>query len=328
MKFATYTEKGYDSHRFGIVRDGLIVDVLRAAIYMNESEGNSNFLSIPSSLKACLEQWNAMLPLLQKLDQSLPDSGLDALNAGGNLIAKPIADVSLLPPVPNPAVFRDFYVFEQHVKAARKGRGLDMHPSWYEFPVFYYSNPVNLFGHGEDFPYPEGSNALDFELELAIIIANGGKDISADDADTVIGGYTILNDWSARDFQKEEMVLNMGPAKGKDFGSCFGPYMVTPDELADAWDDEGNLQLRMTLHRNGEQLSDGNANDMYFSWGQIIERASKNTALVAGEYLGSGTVGTGCIMELKPENTGGWIQKGDTVTLEIERLGILENKVV
>ena len=124
MKFATYTEKGYDSHRFGIVRDGLIVDVLRAAIYMNESEGNSNFLSIPSSLKACLEQWNAMLPLLQKLDQSLPDSGLDALNAGGNLIAKPIADVSLLPPVPNPAVFRDFYVFEQHVKAARKGRCL------------------------------------------------------------------------------------------------------------------------------------------------------------------------------------------------------------
>ena len=104
--------------------------------------------------------------------------------------------------------------------------------------------------------------------------------------------------------------------------------MVTPDELADAWDDDGNLQLRMTLHRNGEQLSDGNANDMYFSWGQIIERASKNTALVAGEYLGSGTVGTGCIMELKPENTGGWIQKGDTVTLEIERLGILENKVV
>ena len=328
MKFATYIEKGYGSQRFGFVKDAVIVDVLRAAIYMKESSGITDFLAIPSSLKGCLEIWNTMLPELQKLDRALPDSGLNDLLAGEHLIAQNISDVRLLPPVPDPATFRDFYVFEQHVKAARKGRGLDMHPSWYEIPVFYYSNPVNLYGDGEDFPYPEGTKALDFELELAIIIANGGKDISAENADTIIGGYTILNDWSARDFQKEEMVLSMGPAKGKDFGSCFGPYMVTPDELADAWDADGKLQLQMTLHVNGKQLSDGNANDMYHSWGDIIERASRNTKFVAGEYIGSGTVGTGCIMELKPENTGGWIQKGDTVTLEIERLGILENKVV
>lgn len=328
MKFVTYIEKGHESQRFGFVKDAIIVDVLRASIYMKESSGSLEFLSIPSSLKGCLENWNTMLPALQKLDRSLPNSGLTDLVAGEHLIAKKISNVHLLPPVPDPATFRDFYVFEQHVKAARKGRGLDMHPSWYEFPVFYYSNPVNLFGDGEDFPYPDGCKALDFELELAIIIANGGKDISAEDADMVIGGYTILNDWSARDFQKEEMVLNMGPAKGKDFGSCFGPYMVTPDEIADAWDADGKLQLRMTLHVNGKLLSDGNANDMYHSWGDMIARASRNTKLVAGEYIGSGTVGTGCILELKPENTNGWIQKGDTVTLEIEGLGILENKVV
>ncbi|MBT3216649.1 MAG: fumarylacetoacetate hydrolase family protein [Candidatus Marinimicrobia bacterium] len=306
----------------------MVVDVLRAAIYIHESSGSSEFLSIPSSLKSCLKNWNTLLPALQNLDRALPDSGLTELLGGEHLIAQNQPDVKFLPPVNDPATFRDFYVFEQHVKAARKGRGLDMHPSWYEFPVFYYSNPVNLFGHKEGFPFPNGCEKLDFELELAIITANGGKDISAKDADTVIGGYTILNDWSARDFQKEEMVLNMGPAKGKDFGSCFGPYMVTPDELADAWDSDGKLQLSMTVHVNGKQLSDGNANDMYHSWGDIIERASRNTQIVAGEYIGSGTVGTGCIMELKPENTGGWIQKGDVVRLEIERLGVLENKVI
>lgn len=328
MKFVTYTEKGYNSQRFGFIKDGLVVDVVRAGIYLNESKGTAEFLSVPSSLKVCLEEWAQILPALQELENELPDGGLNDLVAGNHPVAQEETKVRFLPPVTDPATFRDFYVFEQHVKAARKGRGLDMHPAWYEIPVFYYSNPVNLYGHNEDFPYPEGSKALDFELELAIIIANGGQDISADDADTMIGGYTILNDWSARDFQKEEMVLNMGPAKGKDFGSCFGPYLVTPDELADAWNSDGKLQLRMTVHVNGEQLSDGNANDMYHSWGDIIERASRNTRIAAGEYIGSGTVGTGCILELKPENTGGWIKKGDTVRLEIERLGVLENKVV
>ena len=352
MKFATYTEKGYDSHRFGIVRDGLIVDVLRAAIYMNESEGNSNFLSIPSSLKACLEQWNAMLPLLQKLDQSLPDSGLDALNAGGNLIAKPIADVSLLPPVPNPAVFRDFYVFEQHVKAARKGRGLDMHPSWYEFPVFYYSNPVNLFGHGEDFPYPEGSNALDFELELAIIIANGGKDISADDADTVIGGYTILNDWSARDIQAWEY-QPLGPFQAKATATSISPWIVTraalepfrtatPERerpLLPYLQEPGpmlyDIDLTIGLTPEGGEetvISRTNYATMYYSAAQqLCHHTISGCPMRVGDLLGSGTISgptpdsLGALLEMtrggqEPVGlTGGgsrsFLEDGDTLTL-------------
>ena len=203
-----------------------------------------------------------------------------------------------------------------------------MHPDWFKLPIFYFSNPNCCFGHGAEISYPSNTNELDFELEFSVIIANGGSDIKSEEAHKVIGGYTILNDWSSRDLQRQEMPLSLGPAKGKDFASSFGPYMVTPDELEDAWDDDHKLHLRMTCHVNGKLISDGNTNDLYHSFGDMIERASMNTKLLPGEYIGSGTVGTGCILELRPENTGGWIQKGDVVTLEVERLGILENKIV
>ncbi|MBT4785002.1 MAG: fumarylacetoacetate hydrolase family protein, partial [Candidatus Marinimicrobia bacterium] len=140
--------------------------------------------------------------------------------------------------------------------------------------------------------------------------------------------YTILNDWSSRNLQRDEMPMSLGPAKGKDFASSFGPYMVTPDEIESARKKDGKLHLQMTCHVNGEKISDGNTNDLYHSFETMIERASMNTKLMPGEYIGSGTVGTGCILELRPENTGGWLNKGDVVTLEIERLGILENKIV
>ena len=244
---------------------------------------------------------------------------------------KPIAikesETNLLPPVTNPNTFRDFYAFEQHVKAARKLRGLEMHPDWYKIPIFYFSNPTTLYGHGAIVPYPAGTEELDFELEFAIIIANGGRDIKKENADKMIAGYTILNDWSARDLQREEMQLNLGPAKGKDFANSFGPYMVTPDELTDAWD-RNKLHLRMTCHVNGKLISDGNTNDLYHSFPTMIERASMNVDLQPGDYIGSGTVGTGCILELKPESTGGWLKKGDVVRLEIENIGVLENTIV
>ena len=232
-----------------------------------------------------------------------------------------------LPPVSNPNTFRDFYAFEQHVKAARKLRGLEMHPDWYKLPIFYFSNPTTLYGHGAIVPYPTGTEELDFELEFAIIIANGGRDIKKENAEKIIAGYTILNDWSARDLQREEMQLNLGPAKGKDFANSFGPYMVTPDELTDAWD-SNKLHLRMTCHVNGKLISDGNTNDLYHSFPTMIERASMNVDLQPGDYIGSGTVGTGCILELKPESTGGWLKKGDVVRLEIEHIGVLENTIV
>lgn len=328
MKFVTYFEESNDSQRFGFVVDEMVVDVLRAAIFMNENHHESEYLEIPTSLHDCLTDWEPNLVKLQKLQDSLENETIEDLTANGQLVAQQESDLQFLPPVTNPSTFRDFYAFEQHVRAARKLRGLDMHPDWFRLPIFYFSNPNALYGHGADIPYPANTKELDFELEFAVIIANGGRDIKADDADRLIAGYTICNDWSARDLQREEMPLSLGPAKGKDFATSFGPYLVTPDELADAWDDDGKLQLRMTCHVNEKLISDGNTNDLYHSFPTMIERASMNTNLVAGDYLGSGTVGTGCILELRPENTDGWIKRGDIVRLEVERMGILENKII
>ena len=265
--------------------------------------------------------WDQNFSLLKDLAIEVSNGDLEALS-------QPESNLIILPPIPDPPAFRDFYAFEQHVRAARQLRGMDMNPDWYKLAIFYFSNPNCAYGHGAEIPYPSKTTELDFELEFAVIIGNGGSDIKAEDADKVIAGYTILNDWSSRNIQREEMPMSLGPAKGKDFASSFGPYMVTPDELEDAWKDDGKLHLRMTCHVNGKKISNGNTNDLYHSFGEMIERASMNTKLVPGEYIGSGTVGTGCILELRPENTGGWIQKGDVVTLAVERLGILENKIV
>ena len=328
MKFATYTLEGSIQPRFGFKKDKYIVDVLHAAIWANESKGNSSFLEIPSTLKMALDNWGTNFVKLKELDDCLPDINIQSHSVGGKPIAFLMNEVQLLAPVPDPQSFRDFYAFEQHVRAARKLRGLEMHPDWFRIPIFYFSNPAAIYGHGSEIPYPRKTNELDFELEFAVIIAGAGSDIPSKDADRHIAGYTICNDWSARDLQREEMAMSLGPAKGKDFATSFGPYMVTPDELEDAWDENGKLNLRMTCHVNGTLISDGNTNDLYHSFKDMIERASMNTKLLSGDYLGSGTVGTGCILELRPENTGGWIKKGDVVTLEVKRLGVLENKIV
>ena len=328
MKFATYTLKGSIQPRFGFKKDKYIVDVLHAAIWANESKGNSSFLEIPSTLKMALDNWGTNFIKLKELDDCLPDINIQSHSVGGKPIAFLMNEVQLLAPVPDPQSFRDFYAFEEHVRAARKLRGLEMHPDWFRIPIFYFSNPAAIYGHGSEIPYPRKTNELDFELEFAVIIAGAGSDIPSKDADRHIAGYTICNDWSARDLQREEMAMSLGPAKGKDFATSFGPYMVTPDELEDDWDENGKLNLRMTCHVNGTLISDGNTNDLYHPFKDMIERASMNTKLLSGDYLGSGTVGTGCILELRPENTGGWIKKGDVVTLEVKRLGVLENKIV
>jgi len=327
MKFVTYTNNDGETPRFGFKRDDEIVDVIRSGIWVNENIKDSSFLTVPTTLKLALGNWDINFSKLKNLNQAIPDTDLSSLEVDEKPIAIKESEASLLPPVTNPDTFRDFYAFEQHVKAARKLRGLEMHPDWYKLPIFYFSNPTTLYGHGEIVPYPTGTEELDFELEFAIIIANGGQNIKKENADKMIAGYTILNDWSARDLQREEMQLNLGPAKGKDFANSFGPYMVTPDELTDAWDNN-KLHLRMTCHVNGKLISDGNTNDLYHSFPTMIERASMNVDLRPGDYIGSGTVGTGCILELRPESTGGWLKKGDAVRLEIEHIGVLENTIV
>jgi 2-keto-4-pentenoate hydratase/2-oxohepta-3-ene-1,7-dioic acid hydratase in catechol pathway len=218
-----------------------------------------------------------------------------------------LAEVDLLPPVLVPPSVRDFMAFEQHVATARAARGAEVPKEWYEIPVFYFSNPAAIYGPGADVPYPEGTSELDYELECAGMIGAEGK----------IAGFTVMNDWSARDLQRAEMRVGLGPAKGKDFATSFGPVLVTVDEFDGS---EGEMVARV----NGEERSRGNLRDLYHSWARIVAQASRNTVLRPGDLLGSGTVGSGSILE---HGDNRWLQRGDVVELEIEGIGILENTV-
>jgi len=219
-----------------------------------------------------------------------------------------LADVDLRPPVLHPPAVRDFYAFEQHVKAARALRNQEVPPEWYELPVFYFSNPAAIYGPEDEIPFPEGSRALVYELEVAAIIGDEGG----------IGGFTIMNDWSARDLQAAEMKVGLGPAKGKDFATSLGPVVVTPDEF----DGSGGTMLARV---NGEERSRGNLADMYHSWDAIVAHAARNTRLRPGDVLGSGTVGTGCILE---HGDGRWLRPGDVVELDVKGIGVLRNRIV
>jgi fumarylacetoacetate (FAA) hydrolase len=231
-------------------------------------------------------------------------------------------------PLPEVASIRDFYAFEQHVATCRRQRGLGMVAEWYEVPVFYFSNPAGVVRHEADVWAPRGSEALDYELELACVIARECRDLPADlGALDVVAGFTIMNDWSARDLQRKEMAVGLGPSKGKDFATSLGPELVSVDELFDCYR-EGRFHLEMTAAVNGRLLSRGNSGAMYWTWPQLLAHASRDATLRPGDVLGSGTVGSGCILELTPEKVGGWLQPGDSVELKIERLGTLRNRVV
>jgi fumarylacetoacetate (FAA) hydrolase len=204
-----------------------------------------------------------------------------------------------------------------------------MIPVWYDAPVFYFSNTASITGPDVSIRKPPETNALDYELEIGVVIGREGGDIAVEEADDYIAGFTILNDWSARDIQIREMKVGLGPAKGKDFATSIGPYLVTPDELEDRILDRsrGNrYDLVMTARVNGEEYSRGNLRDMNWTFAELIAQASRNTVLKPGDLIGSGTVGTGCIVEF-PDGAHPWLQTGDTVELEIERLGILRNQI-
>ena len=235
----------------------------------------------------------------------------------------PLNQVTLLAPLPQPRTIRDFYAFEAHVKNARARRGLPMLEDWYREPVFYFTNPNAVYGPGAEVPRPSHTAMLDFELEVACVIGRAGINIPAADAHPHIAGYMIMNDWSARDTQRAEMKVGLGPAKGKDFATSFGPWLVTPDELTDRWDGARH-NLAMVARINGQEVSRGNLADLHFSFGEMIERASRDCMLYPGEIIGSGTVGTGCLLET---GAAPWLQPGDVVELEVERLGILTNRV-
>lgn len=237
-----------------------------------------------------------------------------------------LAEVKLHSPL-KPTTLRDGYAFETHVKTANANRGREVPAEWYKFPIFYFTNPNNIFGPNDEIPYPPYTKEMDYELEVAAVIGRPGMDITPEDAPKHIFGYTIFNDWSARDIQREEMKVSLGPAKGKDFASAFGPYIVTAEELADkSAGRPGVYDLEMRARVNGVERSRGNFKDMYWSFGDLLARASECVTLLSGDVIGSGTVGTGCLLELTKAQ-GPWLNHGDVVELEIERLGILKNTV-
>jgi len=241
----------------------------------------------------------------------------------------PLRDVALLAPIPEPPSVRDFYAFEAHVATARRTRGLEMEPEWYEQPVFYFSNPGAVFGPEDSVSAPKGCAELDYELEVAAVIGYPVRDCSSSGGLESIAGFTVMNDWSARDLQRREMRVGLGPSKGKDFATSIGPFLVTPDELADF--DTGRPRGVMTASVNDEEWSRGELSDIHYSWGELIAHAARGATLRPGDIIGSGTVGTGCVLELAAVHGTEryrWLQPGDVVRLVVDGLGALTNPVV
>jgi fumarylacetoacetate (FAA) hydrolase len=290
---------------------------------------------LPSSMSMFLNYWEDSFPVAQAGELMLKE-GTRTSNRG-----MPIKDVQLISPVPFPASCRDGYAFRQHVAAARKNRKAEMIPEFDQYPIFYFTNHHSITGPGDVRCMPDHFEKLDFELEAAIVICKPGRNIKAAEAEEYIGGLLIMNDFSARRLQMEEMLLNLGPAKGKDFSTALGPWLVTLDELQSLEipckeNHTGvNWNLSMKCFVNGIQVSDGNLGDMDWTFAEIIERASYGVDLYPGDVIGSGTVGTGCFLELNgtgklndPSYTEQWLQPGDVVEMEIDGLGKLSNTIV
>ena len=236
-------------------------------------------------------------------------------------------DVRFGPPVLAPPSFRDGYGFEQHVAMMWKRRGQEIPEAWHRLAVFYFSNVSELRGPDDPVWAPAGSEELDFEIEIGALIDTPGRDLSADRAEDVIGGYMVLNDWSARDLQRDETTVRLGPAKGKDFATSIGPCLVTPDEIEDARRGAG-FDLAMTVTVNGIETSRGRWSDIVHGFGELAARASADVTLRPGELLGSGTVGTGCLLEVREETLGRYLLPGDEVVLAVDRLGSLRTPIV
>jgi len=321
MKLITYLN---DTHeQLGILVDGNVyaMDQLHP--------------ELPNSMNLFLNYWDDYLPMAQAAEKAI-QAGNRLTNSG-----KPIESIELMAPVPFPSSCRDGYAFRQHVAAARRNRKVDMIPEFDQYPIFYFTNHHSITGPGLIACMPDHFEKLDFELEASIVICKHGRNIRAEEADEYIGGLMIMNDWSARRLQMEEMLLNLGPAKGKDFSTTLGPWLVTLDELEpfEIPAKEGHVgkswNLPMKCWVNGKQVSQGNLGDMDWTFAEIIERASYGVDLYPGDVIGSGTVGTGCFLELNgtgklndPNYTEQWIQPNDVVEMEIGQLGRLQNTIV
>ncbi len=255
-----------------------------------------------------------------------------------------LEEIKLLAPLPNPRSIRDYIGFEMHMLNASKSFGHTVGAAWYEMPIFYFTNHHNVFGPNDEINRPAKETKLDIELEIACIIGKKGSNIKKEEAKPYIFGYTIFNDWTARAIQKVEMTIPLGPHKGKDFANAFGPCIVTADEFEKyevPFDEsyfesplkvpsvqDTRFDVKMTSRINGETICEGNYKTVYYTFGQMLERASENGVnIMPGDILGSGTVGWGSLIE-NNFSVHRPLEPGDVVELEIEGIGVLRNKVV
>jgi 2-keto-4-pentenoate hydratase/2-oxohepta-3-ene-1,7-dioic acid hydratase in catechol pathway len=303
--------------RGGVLVDNKIYSLQHVCDWAQHQHG-VRFEGLPHTVQDFVELARPFRLALADLAPQLPSSKLDYHS---------LEEVQLRAPLEMPPSVRDFYAFEQHVKTARANRGLGVQAEWYQIPVFYFTNHRAVYSPDDFVPVPRDCKALDFELEMACVIGKAGRDISAEDAPEYIAGYFIMNDWSARDLQAPEMAVGLGPAKGKDFATSFGPYLLTPDELEPRRLEGKELfDLNMVARLNGKEVSRGNFSSIYYTFPQMIERASANVWLMPGDVIGSGTVGTGCLLE-HGDKRERWLQSGDVVELEIDLLGVLRNTI-
>ncbi len=321
MKLVSYLNEGRDQLAFLV--DGLLYDC------------DLLHPDLPNSMNMFLHYWDDMYPIAQQVNAAIKSGRINKEQG----IA--IESMELLAPVPFPTSCRDGYAFRQHVAAARRNRKVDMIPEFDQYPIFYFTNHHSIQGPGEIKCMPDHFEKLDFELEAAIVICKPGRNVSVVEADQYIGGLMIMNDMSARRLQMEEMLLNLGPAKGKDFATVIGPCLVTLDELEsfEVPCKEGHTgkswNLPMKCWVNGIQVSNGNVSDMDWTFAEIIERCAYGADIHPGDVIGSGTVGTGCFLELNgtgkladPGYTEQWLQEGDIVEMEIEGIGKISNTIV
>jgi len=322
LKFVSYYKDS--KFRVGILVNDVVIDV--------EDGSASTGKKLPATMKELLEVWNESLSICESIVNNFH---------AGNTAGVNLDELKLGPPVPYPTSCRDGYAFRQHVATARRNRGVPMIPEFDQYPVFYFTNHNAIYGGGDLIVETDHLQKLDFELEAAIVIGRHGRNIKSYEADNYIAGYMIMNDFSARVLQMEEMLLNLGPAKGKDFATAIGPVLVTPDELENRkvttpYGDKYDLEMK--AYHNGRLISEGNLKQMDWTFAEIIERASYGVDLYPGDIIGSGTVGTGCYLELNgtaalnakekgEEFTPVWLAEGDDIELQIEGLGRLKNTI-
>ena len=327
MRLCTFEVKTHvgTHQRLGAMIDEGIVDLNFAAAWGFSQNRKSRpqklaDVVLPGNMLEFLQEGETAFSLAAEVLVCLQDSlkqGAIPKGSRGETLFYRASEVRLLAPLPNPTSMRDFYAFEDHVKKGFEKRGEAMPAEWYEMPVYYKGGHQSIIGPDHDVAWPSFTNKFDYELELAIVIGREGHNIKADRAGDHIAGYTVMNDFSARDIQRKEMKVRLGPAKGKDWCTAIGPVLVTSDEIADPY------SLKMTARVNGELWSEGNSSALYWKFEQMLEFLSKDDSIYPGDLIGSGTVGTGCGLELDR-----WVQPGDIIELEIEKIGILRNKVV